>query len=225
MANHFDLEEQEQIDQIKHFWQRWGTLITAVVVVVAGSYAGWNGYQYWQNRQANQAAGLLDEVDAAAIANDAQRVQMAFDDMKSRYAGTVQAGQAGLTAAKVLMDAKNVDGAKAALEWVGTQAKYDGQKSLARLRLASLLMEQKAYPEALKQLEGTVQPEFSAAFADRRGDALALQGNSGAAVVEYQKAYATLEKRSSYRRVIEAKLNALGAKVQVASTESTGSTQ
>ncbi len=225
MANHFDLEEQEQIDQFKHFWKTWGTLITAAVVVLCGGFAAYNGYNYWQNRQANQAAGLLDEVDSAAIANDPQRVQHAFDDMKSRYPGTAQAGQAGLTAAKIMIDAKNLDGAKSALEWVAKDAKQEGHKALARLRLASVLMEQKAYPEALKQLEGNVPPEFVAAFADRKGDALVLQGDNKAAIVEYQKAYTALEARSSYRRVIEAKLNALGSKVQVAATSTTGNSQ
>ncbi|QIL78864.1 tetratricopeptide repeat protein [Diaphorobacter sp. HDW4A] len=225
MANHFDLEEQEQIDQLKHYWKQWGTLITAVVVVVCGGFASWNGYQYWQNRQGMQAAVMFDEVDSAAEANDAQRVQRAFDDMKSRYPSTAQAAQAGLTAAKVMVEAKNIDGAKAALEWVAKDAKFEGQKSLARLRLASLLIEQKAYPEALKQLEGNIPPEFAASFADRKGDALALSGDAKSAVAAYQEAHAKLDSRSSYRRVIEAKLNSLGAKVQVAAAQTTGSSQ
>ena len=67
--------------------------------------------------------------------------------------------------------------------------------------------------------------EFVAASADRKGDALVLQGDNKAAIVEYQKAYTALEARSSYRRVIEAKLNALGSKVQVAATSTTGNSQ
>ncbi|WP_353233470.1 tetratricopeptide repeat protein [Diaphorobacter ruginosibacter] len=225
MANHFDLEEQEQIDQIKHFWKTWGTLITAVVVVVCGGFAAWNGYQFWQNRQAVQASRLLDEVDAVAMANDPQRILPAFEEMKSRYPSTAQAGQAALTAAKVMVDAGNLDGAKPVLEWLAAQGKYDGQKAVARLRLAAVLMEQKAYPEALQKLEGNVPPEFTAAFADRRGDVLVLQGDTKAAALEYQKAYAALDSRNTYRRVIEAKLNAIGSKVQVASAQTTGSSQ
>jgi hypothetical protein len=58
-----DLEEQEQIDQLKHFWNTWGTLISSAALVIALGLAGWNGYQFWQNRQAGQAAALLDAVD------------------------------------------------------------------------------------------------------------------------------------------------------------------
>ena len=66
MANNFDLEEQEQLAELKHFWDTWGNLITWVLIVVFGAIAGWNGWNYWQRTQAAQAAALFDEVDRAA---------------------------------------------------------------------------------------------------------------------------------------------------------------
>jgi predicted negative regulator of RcsB-dependent stress response len=62
MAKALDLEEQEQLDQIKHFWNKWGNLISWLLIAVLGSYAAWNGYQYWQRDQAAKAAVLFDEV-------------------------------------------------------------------------------------------------------------------------------------------------------------------
>ncbi len=61
MANHLDLEEQEQLDQLKHFWKQYGNPITWLLIVVLGSVAGWNFYQYWQRSQASQAAIMFDE--------------------------------------------------------------------------------------------------------------------------------------------------------------------
>ena len=116
MANHLDLEEQEQLDQLKHFWNTWGTLISAVLVVVFGAVAAWNGYQFWQNRQATQAAALFDAVEVAVQTDDQARVEQAFSDIRDKYAGTVQAAQAGLLVAKVEMDKGNPDAAKTALE-------------------------------------------------------------------------------------------------------------
>ena len=52
MATHLDLEEQEQLDQVKHFWKRYGNLITWVLIVVMGSFAAWNGWNWWQRDQA-----------------------------------------------------------------------------------------------------------------------------------------------------------------------------
>ena len=188
MANHLDLEEQEQLDQLKHFWNTWGTLISSVVIVVAGAAAAWNGYQYWQTRQATQAAALFDAVDVAARSADNARMEQAFADLKAKYAGTVQAGQAGLTLAKAMQGAGNADGAKEALAWVAEQSSDEGLKALAKLRLAGVLMDQKNYDEALKQLSGSFPPEFSSVVADRKGDVLALQEKRPEAIAEYTKA-------------------------------------
>lgn len=227
MANHFDLEEQEQLDQIKHFWNTWGTLISGVLIVVFGAIAAWNGYQYWQNRQASQAAALSDAMDSAVASADPARIEQVFGDLKSRYAGTAQTGQAGLLAAKALFDAGKLDAAKAVLQWLAQNASDDGYKALARLRLAGVLIDEKAYDEAMKQLSGSVPAGFEAAFADRKGDVLALQGKKAEAVAEYQAAYKGFDERVDYRRLVEVKLNALGGavpqqSVAVAATSSGG---
>ena len=228
MANHFDLEEQEQLDQLKHFWNTWGTLISGVLIVAFGGIAAWNGYQYWQNRQAAQASALADAMESAVSASDAARIEQVLGDLKSRYSGTIQASQAALTAARALADTGKPEAAKAALEWMTQGAVDDGYKALARLRLASLLIEEKAYDQALTQLSGPTPVGFDAAFADRRGDVLALQGKKPEAVAEYQRAYKAFDERVEYRRLVEVKLNALGAQVpqQVAvSTAQSGGVQ
>lgn len=210
MATHLDLEEQEQLDQLKHFWNTWGTLISTVLIVVAGSLAAWNGYQYWQNRQAGQAAALFDAVEVAAKSGDQERVVLAFGDLKAKYAGTTQAAQAGLAVAKAQIEAGKPDAAKEALAWVADKAGDDGLKALARLRLASVLMDQKNYDEALQQLSASAPPEFEAVFADRKGDILASQGKRAEAIAEYTKAYKAFEEGIEYRRLVEIKLGALG---------------
>src|SRR6218665_2424779 len=166
MAHHLDLEEQEQLDRLKHFWRAWGTPIPSVLIVLAGAIAAWNGYQYWQNRQAARAAALWDVADMAVRAGDQARMEQAFGDLKAKYPGTAQAAQAGLALAKALQDAGKTDGAKQALEWggrraggkgeggregvggVAQQSADEGLKALARLRLSSLLMDQKNHEEA-----------------------------------------------------------------------------
>ena len=223
MATHLDLEEQEQLDQLKHFWNTWGTLISTVVIVIAGSVAAWNGYQYWQNRQAGQAAALFEAVDMAVKSGDKTRMEQAFGDLKGKYAGTTQAGQAGLAIAKAMVEAGNPDGAKDALTWVSDKSGDDGLKALAKLRLASVLMDQKNYDEALKQLAGGYPPEFEAVFADRKGDILVLQDKRAEAVAEYTKAFKAFEEGVEYRRLVEIKLGALGVSVPSAAVTTVAS--
>ena len=99
MAKHLDLEEQEQLAELKHFWKQYGDIITWVLIGVFGSVAAWNGYQYWQGRQASQAAVMHDEVDRAVQSGDAARLDRSLADMKERFSGTIYAEQAALLAA------------------------------------------------------------------------------------------------------------------------------
>lgn len=226
MANNFDLQEQEQLDELKHFWSKWGTPITWTLLVIMGGFAAWNGYQLWQNRQAQQAMALVEAVELAAQAGDMARVEQAFGDLQSGYGGTTQAGQAGLLAAKALADAEKWDTAKGVLTWVAEKSADDGYMALAKLRLAGVLMEQKAYDAALAQLSGRMPVEFAGVAADRKGDVLALQGKNQEAIAEYRRAYQAFDDSVEYRRLVEAKLNALGAQVEtVAAAAAPGGTQ
>lgn len=210
MATHLDLEEQEQLDRLKHFWNVYGTLITGLVIVVAVAVLGWNGWQYWQARQSAQAAALYDELDRAVQAGDPAKVERAFDDMKARFAGTVYAQQAGLLASKTLADKDKADASRAALAWVAEKGSDPGYRAVARLRLAAALMATKSYDEALKQLDGSFPDEFKGLAFDRRGDVLLAQGKRTEAQEEYKKAWAALADDAAYRRLVEIKLNAVG---------------
>ena len=128
-----DLEEQEQLDQIKHFWNRWGNLITWVLIVVLGSYAAWNGWQYWQRRQAAQASMLYTELERAASAGDASRIERSLADMKDRYGGTWYAAEGALVAAKALADKGQMAPAKEALTWAADKSSDEGLRAIARL--------------------------------------------------------------------------------------------
>lgn len=210
MATHLDLEEQEQLDQLKHFWNTYGTLITWVVLLVAGAFVAWNGWQYFQRSKAAQAAALYDEVERSAQSGDAARIERVFNDMKERFAGTAYAQQAGLLAAKTLYDKGNAEASRAALGWVADKAADPGYQAIAKLRLAAELLDAKSYDDALKQLSGNVPKEFEPLVADRKGDIYLAQGKRDEAQAEYRKAWTGLGAASEYRRLVEFKLNAVG---------------
>jgi predicted negative regulator of RcsB-dependent stress response len=210
MAKHLDLEEQEQLDQLKAFWQQYGNLISSALIVVFGTIAAYNGYNYWQRSQALQASTMYDEVERAVKSGDAVKVERAFGDMKDKFGSTTYAQQAGLLAARELQDKNKTDAAKAALTWVAEKGTDDSYKAVAKLRLAALLVEAKSYDAAWQQVDGSFPKEFAALVADRRGDILMAQGKKLEARAEYEKAYKNFEERSEYRRLVEVKLNALG---------------
>jgi predicted negative regulator of RcsB-dependent stress response len=210
MANHLDLEEQEQLDQIKHFWNQYGNLITWALIAVLGAAAAWNGYQYWQRSQATQAAAMFDEVEKVARSGDIQKMERALGDMRERFGSTTYAHQAALLVAKAMVDAGNMQAAKPALTWVGEKSSDKGLAAVAKLRLSGIFLAEKSYDEALKVLEGDIGAPFLALVADRRGDIYQAQGKKLESKLEYQKAYKAFEDRTEYKRLVEVKLNAMG---------------
>lgn len=210
MANALDLEEQEQLDQIKHFWKQYGNAITWALIVVLGAFASWNFYQYWQRSQASQAAALFDEVERALQAGDAARIARVFAEMKDRFGGTVYALQSGLLVAKHDAESGKLDTAKAVLSWVSEKSSDPGYQAIAKLRLASLQIESKNYDAALTSLSGSFPASFEALVADRRGDVYLLQGNKVQAIAEYQKAVKLFSATTEYRSLVEVKLGSLG---------------
>lgn len=210
MAKALDLDEQEQLDQIKHFWNTWGNLISWLLIAVLGSYAAWNGYQYWERSQAAKAAALYDEVERAVGSGDLARVERSLADMKEKFGRTQFAQQSALLAAKTLQAQGKSEAARDALAWVVTTAKEPAYRDIARLRLVALQLEAKAYDEALKQLGSEFTPEMSGLAADLRGDVLQAKGQSADAVSAYQQAWSKLADTPDYRRLVQAKLNALG---------------
>ena len=221
MATHLDLEEQEQLDQLKAFWKQYGNLISWVLIVVLGGYAAWNGWNLYQRDQGAKAGSLYDEIERAAQDVDADRTTRIFADMQSRYPRATFTHQAGLVAARVAAEKGQYDAASASLGWVADKASDDEYRAIARLRLAGLLLDTKKYEEALKQVDAvTGRPEFIALANDRRGDILLTQGKSAEAQAAYLKAWTAMDPKLDYRRVVEAKLNLLG--VQPAAAAASG---
>jgi predicted negative regulator of RcsB-dependent stress response len=214
MATHLDLEEQEQLDQLKAFWKRWGNVTMLVLIAVLGAFAAWNGWQWYQREQAVKASNMYEELELAATSNDADRAALVFNDLKTRYPRTAYTQQAGLLAAKVQFGKGQLDAANTTLTWVAESAFETDYRILARLRLAGILLEQKKLDEAAKQLdeaEKGASPEFVALVSDRRGDVLLAQNKPELAVAAYRKAWDLMDTKLEYRRLIDAKLTALAA--------------
>ena len=221
MASHLDLEEQEQLDELKHFWKRWGDLISWLLIAVLAGYAAWMTWQYWSNKQALQSSAMYDTVERAAQAGDMAMLDRSVADIKDKFASTSYAQQAVLLAARVYQDKDRATDAKTQLNWVVDKAGDPGYQALARLRLAALLIEEKAYDQARQQLAVKAPTSFEPLFADRLGAIDMLQGKSADAVKQYQKAWKGLEPSAEYRRLVAVKLAALGADPEDATTQET----
>lgn len=211
MASNLDLQEQEQLDELKAFWKQYGNLITWGLTLVLAGFAALNGWNWWQREQGAKAGAMFDELDRAVQAGNADQAGRVFNDMKERYARATYTAQGGLLAAKLQADKGRADAAQANLGWVAEHASDEEYQALAHLRLAALLLDKKDYDGALKQVDSVKSPEFAALADDRRGDILLAQGKKDEAVKAFQAAWKAMNEQLDYRRVVESKLASLGA--------------
>jgi len=204
-------EEQESIESFKAWWAQWGNLATWIVLVALVALAAWNGWNFWQRRQAAEAAVLYDQVQQAVAANDKAMVARTAADMEKHFGGTAYAQMAALEVAKALYMDGDTAGAKAQLQWTADHAKDDEFRQIAKLRLASLLLDEKAYDQGLALIPQPDSGPFKGVVADGRGDLLAAQGKHDEARAAYQLALDSLPKSdASERQLIQFKLDALG---------------
>lgn len=211
MAKEIDLESQEQIEALKQFWDKYGTLITTVLVLVSVAFFGFDYYKKHQYKQAVQASVLYGQMQLAADAKEIDKVERIFADMQKRYGGATYTLQAGFLAAKSLAAADKNDEAQAALQWVLDNTKQQEYQSTAKLRMSSVAVAKDDLDKALEWVSGNYPASYQALAQDRKGDVLLLQGKNDDAVAAYQAAYKAMDTKLDYRKLIEAKLTSLGA--------------
>lgn len=205
----YDLEEQEQLASLKAWWNQFGNLVTWLLIIALAAYAAWNGWNYYQRTQAAQAGQLYEELQKAVAAKDNAKVQRAASDMSAKYAGTAYAQMAALAAAKSAFDANDLKAAKAQLQWVAENGN-DEYKAIAKIRLAGILLDEKALDDGLKLLSGDFPEQFAGAVADRKGDILVAQSKIDEARAAYKLALDKTDEKNPGRQLIQLKLDALG---------------
>lgn len=206
----YDLQEQDQIDAFKAFWNRYGNLLLTLATVVLLAIAGWRAWGFWQQKQAVQASLVYEQLREAVDKKDIAKVKQMSGELFEQFPGTVYGSMGALIAAKAYFDAGDLKAAKAPLQWAVDKSKDPEHALLARLRLAGVLLDEKAYDEGLAMLSVGNAGSFAPLFADRRGDLLVAQGKLPEARAAYQEALKGLEADSALKPVVQIKLDAIG---------------
>ena len=207
----YDLDEQEQLDQIKAWWNKYGTLILTVLIVATAVVGGWRGWQWYEGHQSSQARGYFEALEEAGRSQGEEsvaRINAAMTTLRKDYAATDYAARGALVAASALVSRKDLAGARAQLEWL-VQTKHAALVPVARLRLSALFLDQKEYDLALAQLKDAPL-SFEGLFADRRGDVLAAQGKDADAKKAWSQAIDSLGVANPLTPIVKLKLDALG---------------
>jgi predicted negative regulator of RcsB-dependent stress response len=211
----YDLEEQEKIDDLRAWWDRYGGAVTVGVVLAALVIGGVQGWRWWAGSRAAEASVLYQAVSEAARKNDPAKGKDAMMQLVDKFGGTAYAPRAALVYAKMQFDAGDKAGAKSQLTWVVDHADEDELKAIARYRLAEIQLDGGQADEALKTLDAKRPDPFNGLYADLRGDALAAAGRTADSRAAYQEALAALDPKSPYRAYVQVKLDAAGGAVAV----------
>jgi len=206
-----DLEEQEQVAELKAWWTQHGNRVLAAVIAVAVAVVGWQGWRWYEHGQAAQASVLYDTLSKATQAGDAKALRDAAGTLVESYPRTLYASMGALLAAKFYFERNDLKNAKAQLQWVIEHSPAEDFRDLARLRLAAVLVDEKAYDEALKLLDAPHAPAYDAQYAALKGDVLVAKNQLAEARAAYQSALEKAERRDSpFRESVRMRLEALG---------------
>lgn len=217
----YDHEEQEQLEALKAWWRDHGNKVINLALAAAVVAASVSGWKWWQDKQAAEASAVYGQLQAAAEKEDAKVTRDMAVTLAENYSGTVYAGMGALLTAKIQAEAGDLKNAKAQLAWAGDKASDPALRDLARLRLAGLLLDEKAYDEALQHLSKTPEAGFAARYAELKGDIYAAQGKADEARTAYQAALDALDgkgglespdaqRQAMYRELMQLKLESLG---------------
>ena len=205
-----DLEEQEQVAELKAWWRQHGNLIVAVIFAIAFAFAGWQGWRWYQGNQAAQAAALYDTLARGVQTGDVKAVRDAAGSLLEHYPRTLYASMGALVSARFHFDRSDLKSAKAQLQWAIERSSSDDFRDLARLRLAAVLLDEKAYDDALKLLDEKHGAAYDAQYAALRGDILVSKNQPADARSAYKVALEKAKGDGAFRESVRMRLEALG---------------
>lgn len=182
-----DLEQQEQLQILKAFWEAnktWIISISFIIIVVISSYNGWS---FWQKNQKEKASLLLINVEKN-INN--QKLDIAVELVKklsAKHEDSLQRGLGGLMIAKALFAEGRKEDAEKEFRSLVTNSN-SGISWLAKIRLAGLLLDMNRPGDVLDVIPEEIPTQWIGLASDRRGDALYAVGRNEDAKKMWERA-------------------------------------
>lgn len=184
------LSESEQVDRIRQWWKQNGAWI---IVGIGGgilALAGWNWWQNYQLQRAEQASAIFSVVAEAGMEGRIDEVRLGLERLEAGHGSSPYLHHGRLVLAGALVRSGDSAGAIRLLEQVMDGARDPELKSVARLRLARVLLSTGESERALGLARGIETGAFAAPFLELKGDALLVRGDPAGASEAYRQALA-----------------------------------
>jgi len=205
----YDLEQQESIAAVKDWFEKnanWllGAALLAVAIV-GGNWA----WRWYVQRESYAASALYEQYQQAVVSKDTSKARDLASSLLQQHSSSIYSTFAALAQARASLDAGDSAAAKAQLHWVVDHSQNKELIALARVRLAGILLDEKAYDEGLALLDAEAPMAMAVEFSDRRGDLLFAQGKTEQARSAYAQALEQAGPQNPLRPLIQAKLDAI----------------
>ena len=203
-----NLTDQERVELLKNWWRENGWFLIGGAAIAALGYLGYNQYQAYRERVAEEAASLYQELRQHVADDDRALADDVLNRLAAEHPSSGYLDQARMLIAEDNL-VRDTDRAIAELQAVVDQSGDDGIVKIARLRLARVLAYDEQYERALETLNISDVGGFEARFGEVRGDIHAALGNFDAAISAYTTALLGAGNRSVNSDLLQLKLNEL----------------
>lgn len=186
--------EEEQVEQLKKWWEANNSSLIAGVITAIIIVAGWNFWQNQQLEQRNQASKVYQQLLNSAAKNDNATSEKLADQLSVEHGSLAYAHFAALEKASSKVEQGDLEAAKAILQQQVQNPGSEEVQHVARLRLIQLMLASKQY-EAGLQLIAEVDPAkaegFAASYDELEGDLYVAMNRLDEARNAYQNAIRT----------------------------------
>jgi len=197
-----DNTEEEQVEQIKKWWNSNGKQIIAGAVIGLAGIWGWNTYSDYQDKQSLNARSLY-----LSYASDSSNLG-AYDKLTTDFSSSSYSDQAILLMAKYLFDSGSYTQALGVIEpLINNPSSVIA--NTAALRAASIHLQLGQHDQALLILERQSEDGFSGLIYNLMGDIYLDLGNRADAQKYYRLAIDNVSENSNLSQLIQIKLDDL----------------
>lgn len=207
---HLDLHEQEQVSNLKYFWRSYGKYIVAVLSVALIAYLASIFWNWNSSKNAAEAAIMYANYTDATAAGDKSKSMIYVHKLQVEFPKTEYSTMASILAAASAVKNNDLVSASSLLSWVIDNAQDQGLVSIARLRLATIYIDQQKFDKAMTLLLEKHNPEFDSLYYTMRGDLYVAKGEQSKARDAYKEALQKAGQDTNAAQGIQMRLDVLG---------------
>lgn len=201
------MTEDEQIELIKKWWQRYGNIITFALSIVLLCFGAHRYYQWHHNKISQQASGIYEKMMSEFSSQNTKAVRSFANELTTHYKQSIYSDCAHITLAKMYVSKNKYKEARNELQVVAENSTMDALKQIAKIRLARLLAEDKSYANALKELSVVEDKTYLPLVNELKGDIYAAKGQYPEAISAYRLAMNEVKNRGMGNLFLEMKTN------------------